>query len=142
MLRPTWDSVKKAMGSNSGITFREVEYSEFYKLPKALQNVSGFPAIQVVENNKVIAEYSGDRTELSIMAFAKKYAVKPVARSLPVSPVAKPKTATASSKAVARSAPAVAMRTRSATASTAATAAKRSTSTSTSPAKKRTKKSS
>ena len=113
MLKPTWESVKKAMGNNSGISFKEIEYNDLHKLPPQLQKVSGFPTIQVVDKSKILAEYSGDRSMLSIMDFAKKWALtttlrshtatKPTSKSSPAKPKAK---ATASSGGARATSPA------------------------------------
>ena len=42
-------------------------------LPKELRGISGFPTIHIIKNGVVIDEYSGDRTESSIIEFVEKF---------------------------------------------------------------------
>lgn len=80
-LHPTWEALKKKLETQSGIIVGEVEYANMSALPASLQNIRGFPTIQVLEKGKVKSEYQGDRRLDSLMDFAishsKKATVKP-----------------------------------------------------------------
>jgi len=94
-LKPTWEAACVALQSTPNIVCAQVEYHQIPKLPLDLQNVSGFPTIQVVHNSKVVAEYSGDRTQASIVAFAMSHTMPPkpkVPKTTSATPKAKPRT--------------------------------------------------
>jgi len=109
-LKPTWAVVKKKIAKIPGISCAEIEYHQMIQLPSSLQKVSGFPTIQVIQNGRVKAEYAGDRSVESILAFARPYAVLPPSQimtrsktraassSIQAAPTKKPKLADASDK--------------------------------------------
>lgn len=68
-LMPTWNNVKKTLDMKN-IPCVSIEYRQMSQLPPILQNISGFPTIQIIKNNKVIDEYRGDRSHDSIVQFA------------------------------------------------------------------------
>jgi hypothetical protein len=84
--------VEKALKNKIPCT--RYEYAQLRTLPVSLQNISGFPTIQMIQNNKVIAEYYGDRSFASIITFAKANYVtekpKPAAKPAKAKPAAKP----------------------------------------------------
>lgn len=96
-LHPTWEALKKKLETQSGILVGEVEYSNMQSLPMDLQNIRGFPTIQVLQKGKVKTEYQGDRNLNSLLQFALGHASVPVTRSKPVAkklvakPAAKPR---------------------------------------------------
>lgn len=71
-LKPTW---KKFAGKTEAPCC-SVEYSMIELMPTKLQNVRGFPTIQVIHKGNIIDNYMGDRTEESLNKFAEKYAKK------------------------------------------------------------------
>lgn len=75
-MRESWMEVRKSLEKEKGIVVAEVEYSNMNILPTHLQNIRGFPTLQLIKNNKVHAEYSGDRSAKSIMDFALSYVPK------------------------------------------------------------------
>lgn len=99
-LMPEWNNVKKTLALKK-IPCLTIEYHQMAHLPASLQNISGFPTIQVVKNNRVVEEYRGDRSHDSILQFALSHipvpSVKPVASVKPV-PSVKPKAKPASQK--------------------------------------------
>lgn len=68
-LRPTWRMVKSHLG-DADITVVEVEYDNMGLLPARLQNIRGFPTIQVVKSGKVKSQYQGERSLNGILSFA------------------------------------------------------------------------
>ena len=75
--KPVWKEIAAEMKSDDGILLADMELSEMKKLPKNLQNVFGFPSIQIIKNNKKIAEFSDFmRTKENVIKFAKKYSSK------------------------------------------------------------------
>lgn len=72
-LHPTWEALKKKLELQHGIMVGEVEYSNMKALPTGLQNIRGFPTIQVLENGKVKSEYQGDRRLDSLLDYALTY---------------------------------------------------------------------
>ncbi len=91
-LRPTWRLMKSQLG-NTDITVVEVEYDNMNLLPSRLQNIRGFPTIQIVKSGKVKSQYQGERSLDGILNFAMANAKKVR--------VAKPKVATSPKKKVA-----------------------------------------
>lgn len=67
--KPTWEKIKKSLASNKDVNVVEVEYTHMELLPKPLQNIRGFPTIQVLKKGKVSREYQGDRDHDSIVKF-------------------------------------------------------------------------
>lgn len=94
-LHPTWEALKKKLEAQSGILVGEVEYSNMAALPTALQNIRGFPTIQVLSKGKVKTEYQGDRTLASLTQFALSQAAPVVAPKPKAVAVAKKKKAAA-----------------------------------------------
>lgn len=68
-MRPTWKLMKTQLG-NADITVVEVEYDNMGLLPSRLQNIRGFPTIQVVKNGKVKSQYQGERSLDGMLTFA------------------------------------------------------------------------
>lgn len=101
-LHPTWEALKKKLELQNGILVGEVEYSNMQALPAGLQNIRGFPTIQVLEKGKVKSEYQGDRRLDALLDFAMSHvrAPKPAAKAKAVA--AKPKTAAAKPKPAAK----------------------------------------
>lgn len=96
-LHPTWEALKKKLELQNGIMVGEVEYSNMRALPAGLQNIRGFPTIQVLEKGKVKSEYQGDRRLDSLLDYAMTYSkvasktpVKPAAAKKPVASPKKP----------------------------------------------------
>ena len=88
-MHDSWEQVKISLQKTPGINVVEVEYSNLQLLPPNLQNIRGFPTIQLIENKKVKEEYFGDRSYTSILDFAMKHA-----KPKKVATKAKPKTTT------------------------------------------------
>lgn len=97
-LHPTWEALKKKLEVQNGILVGEVEYSNMQALPASLQNIRGFPTIQVLQKGRVKTEYQGDRQLDSLFQFAmrnspvsmpKKTATKKLVAKV-AKPVAKP----------------------------------------------------
>jgi thiol-disulfide isomerase/thioredoxin len=68
--KPTWEKVKKTLATNKDVNVVEVDYAHISLLPKSLQNIRGFPTIQIVKNGRVSKEYPGDRTHDDVVKFA------------------------------------------------------------------------
>ena len=91
-LKPTWVLVKKTLHVHN-IPCGEFEYRQMGSLPPSLQNISGFPTIQIVKENVVVAEYHGDRSHESIVQFAMSH----IPHDTPQRPAKKPRLSSASS---------------------------------------------
>ena len=59
-------------------------------LPKPLQNIRGFPTLQVVKKGKVVKEYQGERGHQAIVNFAKEQVSPKKAVSAPTVATKKP----------------------------------------------------
>lgn len=83
--KPTWDKIKRTLSRNGDVHVVEVEYDDMQLLPKNLQNVRGFPMIQIIKKGKVHKEYQGDRNHDDIVTFAMSQVVKkrPASASVP-----------------------------------------------------------
>lgn len=101
-LHPTWEALKKKLEVQNGIVVGEVEYSNMSALPASLQNIRGFPTIQVLEKGKVKTEYQGDRRLDSLLEFALNHSKRVVvAKSKKPVAVAKKKPVVAKKKPAA-----------------------------------------
>ena len=87
MMWPNWESAVKSAGK--GVQVVEIEYGQMGILPKALQNVRGFPTIMAVRDGRPYAEYSGDRSAQSLREFIRAHA----SAAPPAAPAAKKKAA-------------------------------------------------
>lgn len=67
---PVWEKIKKTLTLNKDVHVVEVNYDAIELMPKQLQNVRGFPTLQIVVNGKVKKEYSGERDHDAIVKFA------------------------------------------------------------------------
>lgn len=92
-MHDSWEQVKLTLQKTPGINVIEVEYSNLQLLPQNLQNIRGFPTIQMIENKKIKEEYFGDRSYNSILDFAMKHAK-------PKKVATKPKTTSSSNNVV------------------------------------------
>lgn len=90
--KPVWKECCNQLKTTDGIMPGEIEYSNINILPKNLQNVMGFPTVQVIEKRKIVAEYEGNRTKDDVLNFAKKHGVK--IKTKTKTSIKKPKTAT------------------------------------------------
>lgn len=90
---PTWQRIKKSLQASKDINVVEVSYDHMELLPRALQNIRGFPTIQIVRNGKVSKEYQGDREHDAIVSFT----MQQVNHKSPVSAPAKLKRSTSPS---------------------------------------------
>lgn len=68
--KPTWGKIKATLSKSKDIHVVEVEYDNIHLMPKSLQNVRGFPMIQILKSGKVKKEYQGDRNHNDIVTFA------------------------------------------------------------------------
>lgn len=75
--KPAWAQIKRKLSSNKDVNVVEVNYDFISLLPKSLQNIRGFPTIQIVKKGKVKKEYQGDREPESIVKFAVDQVTKP-----------------------------------------------------------------
>lgn len=95
--KPTWDKIKRTLSSNKDVHVVEVEYDFIGLLPRTLQNIRGFPTIQIVKNGRVAKEYQGDREHDAIVSFAtqhpRKASLPTPAKKSPSSPTLKKKKA-------------------------------------------------
>jgi len=69
-MKEAWDHAKSVLTTDPGIQIAEVEYQNMNMLPPSLQNIRGFPTLQIIEDKKVTSEYYGDRSFQSILDFA------------------------------------------------------------------------
>lgn len=85
MMMPDWKRAVEQFqgGSHRGRALTaEVEYSAMASLPPQLRTiVNGFPTILVIKDGKPGAEYAGDRSAESILAFIHMHCEGPVAAS-------------------------------------------------------------
>ena len=83
---PTWEDVKKHLGKSKTIHVVDVERLQLGLLPANLQNIGGFPHIQIVKNGQVVGEYRGDRSLDSVISFAEKHMPKKAKSAPPKKP--------------------------------------------------------
>lgn len=77
-MKDAWEQAKLALSKENGLQVAEVEYEYMNMLPPSLQNIRGFPTLQIIENKKVKNEYFGDRSFESILDFGMANAKKEV----------------------------------------------------------------
>jgi hypothetical protein len=73
-----WKEVGGKLEKEQYIHNAQVEYKSIGLLPENIRkNIAGYPTIQIIKEQKVIAEYMGDRSSDSILEFANKYNIPP-----------------------------------------------------------------
>lgn len=69
-MKPTWNLLKQNYGSNGKIKLIEVKAKENQDLVQ-LYNVTGFPTLMFVKDEKKVTEYNGDRTYQDLTKYLK-----------------------------------------------------------------------
>lgn len=70
---PAWSKVKTNLARRRTIHVVDVERAHMGLLPTNLQNIQGYPHVQLVKNGHVVEEYKGNRTKDDVIAFAIKH---------------------------------------------------------------------
>lgn len=73
VFKPIWKEIASEIKKTDNIKLGQIELDKIKLLPSNLQKVYGFPSIQIIKNNKKIAEYDGNRVKNDVIKFAKRF---------------------------------------------------------------------